>query len=76
MLFRSSVETSAANGLHSTRTDHVDSNGQVMVRDFRVRGGGHTWFGGSSRGTYTDARGPDASAEIVAFFIDQRHPNR
>ena len=66
---RRSVETSAANGLHSTRTDHVDSNGQVMVRDFRVRGGGHTWFGGSSRGTYTDARGPDASAEIVAFFL-------
>lgn len=71
---RTVVQAADADGLPSTRTDHVDANGEVMVREFRVRGGGHTWFGGSTRGTYTDARGPDASSEIVDFFVGASEP--
>jgi poly(3-hydroxybutyrate) depolymerase len=37
-----------------------------------IRELGHAWSGGSAEGTFTDAKGPKASAEMMRFFFE--HP--
>jgi poly(hydroxyalkanoate) depolymerase family esterase len=57
-----------------TRATYRDAGGRAIAERWTVHGLGHAWSGGSSSGTYTDPKGPDASAEIVRFF--NKHPRR
>ena len=71
---RRCVEDSVtAGGRTCRRTTYVDAAGRVLVEYWMLTGAGHAWSGGNPAGSYTDARGPDASAEMVRFFQAQQH---
>jgi poly(hydroxyalkanoate) depolymerase family esterase len=67
------VRKGQVSGGHAyTRATQRDAQGRPLMEQWIVHGLGHAWSGGSSAGSYTDAKGPDASAEMIRFF-DQQH---
>ncbi|MBP1205716.1 poly(hydroxyalkanoate) depolymerase family esterase [Duganella sp. 1411] len=59
---------SVPNGHRYTQTTHTKADGTPLGEHWVVHGAGHAWSGGSAHGTYTDAKGPDASREMLRFF--------
>ncbi len=61
------------NGRDYTRTAYVDSRDRAQFELWVVHGSGHAWSGGSADGSYTDPSGPDASREMLKFFLNHAH---
>ena len=54
-----------------SRTVLNEADGRPVAEEWLVEGGGHAWFGGDPRGSYTQAVGLDASRVMVRFFLGQ-----
>ena len=69
------TESGRAPGGHEwTRRVQRDAGGNVVAEHWVVHGAGHAWSGGSARGSYTDPKGPDATAAMLKFFLAHRAP--
>ncbi|SEO09441.1 esterase, PHB depolymerase family [Paracoccus alcaliphilus] len=57
------------NGRSVVQETTTTGDGATLLEYWKVEGLGHAWSGGNPAGSYTDQTGPDASAEMVRFFL-------
>ena len=76
---KTSVKSAAA-GRAYTRTVHRRNGAAAseasLAEHWVIHGARHAWSGGSAKGSYADASGPDASREMVRFFEEHPLPDR
>lgn len=59
----------AAEAYRWKRLAYSDAAGRPLVEWWVVEGLGHAWSGGAPGGSFTDPKGPDASGEMLRFFL-------
>ncbi len=67
------VETGEAGGRRYARALSRDAAGSVLIEQWTVAGAGHAWSGGDPAGSHADAAGPNASREMLRFFLEQEN---
>ncbi|WP_379923635.1 alpha/beta hydrolase family esterase [Erythrobacter sp. R86502] len=71
-LRRNTTEGVSQSGQAYTKTELLDSGGRSVSESWLLKGAGHAWAGGSPTGSFTDQTGPDASREMMRFFLQHR----
>ncbi|MGJ0509049.1 MAG: extracellular catalytic domain type 1 short-chain-length polyhydroxyalkanoate depolymerase [Methylocystis sp.] len=66
--YEETTRPGTSNGLQYHRTLVTNARG-VQLEYWVVDGLGHAWCGGSLEGSHTEQRGPDASREMLRFFL-------
>ena len=56
-----------------TRTVITDASGAPHAEFWDIEGLGHAWSGGNPQGSSRTSRGPDASREMLRFFLATTH---
>jgi poly(hydroxyalkanoate) depolymerase family esterase len=63
--------TRSSDGRDYTVRTYKDTKGQVLAEHWVIHGAGHAWCGGHPPGSFTDAKGPDATAQMLRFFFER-----
>jgi poly(hydroxyalkanoate) depolymerase family esterase len=66
------AQKTAASGHRYSHTVQYDSAGRSVLELWELHGAGHAWSGGSPAGSFTSPNGPDATAEMLRFFLGHR----
>jgi poly(hydroxyalkanoate) depolymerase family esterase len=69
---RSRIKGVSAGGRSYRVTRHALPDGTIRAEHWEIDGTGHAWAGGQASGSYTDPKGPDASQEMMRFFLQHR----
>jgi poly(hydroxyalkanoate) depolymerase family esterase len=70
---KATVRTGRTPGGRSFRkTMHRIGAGKPYCEHWVIEGAGHAWSGGHASGSFTDPAGPDASREMLRFFLRHR----
>ncbi|MEN3793761.1 PHB depolymerase family esterase [Fulvimarina sp. MAC3] len=56
-------------GVAYTRIVQREADGRERLESWRLHNVGHAWSGGDASGSYTLPGGPDASKEMIRFFL-------
>ena len=61
-----------ASGDRYSHTVQYDAQGRSILELWELHGSGHAWSGGSPKGSFTAQSGPDATEEMLRFFLEHR----
>jgi poly(hydroxyalkanoate) depolymerase family esterase len=65
----SRISKRTVRGRGYSRREFAGPGGCVALEFWTIEGAGHAWSGGHAAGSFTDSKGPDASAQMIRFFL-------
>lgn len=69
------VTSGAIPGGRAYRTTvHLNADGKSLAEHWQIEGAGHAWAGGQAAASYTDPKGPNASRQMLRFFLQHQRP--